>query len=153
RDEVTDFVVETMGVLIQQHHELWGEASPPGRFAATVVRLSSSVKHRYVDRATSEGVPEVAVKVFKTTPDARREAQRVVPFLHEELHRLPGWPNASIQRPFDANFRGERAYIVQEWVPGHTLEEASPSSAQVRSIVEQLLGKIVIPFWASGTIW
>ena len=158
RAEVTEFVAVIMGVAKEHHHEVWGTASPPGRFAATVVRLRPDIFHRYVDRATSAGVLEVALKVFKTTPDGRREAKRVVPFLREELHRLPGWPNRSVQLPLHAGSQGERAYIVQEWVTGNTLEEflrppATVSSSQVCSIVDQLLGNIVIPFWENGTIW
>jgi hypothetical protein len=162
RAEVAAFATAILALPAEHNQIFWGEASAPGRFAATVVRVRPGIAHRYLERAGSEGISEVALKIFKTTQDARREGQRVVRFHREELHRLPGWPNAHIQKPLCAGLGtagacGERAYIVQEWVPGNTLDELTSKSSlkgpEVRSIIEQLFGRIVMPLWSKGTIW
>jgi hypothetical protein len=106
------------------------------------------------------------VKVFKSSADARREAQRVVPFHRDRLCRLPGLPNERVQRSLDAGFHPDRqseqrAFIIQEWREGDTLEEwlrrrwsTQPAEGmEIRSIIQQLLGEIIIPLWGVGTIW
>jgi hypothetical protein len=131
-----------------------------------VIRVMSGVRHCYQQQATSARVEEIGVKVFKTTADARRESQKVLPFHRRDVHRLPGLPNDRIQRSLDAGIRRdrlgeERAFIIQEWVDGESLENlirrywpAEPSDGTLaRSILEQLLGGIVIPLWGVGTVW
>jgi hypothetical protein len=131
-----------------------------------VVHLSPGLRHRYQEQAASSQVGDIGVKVFKTTADATREARHVVPFHGASLHRLPGLPNERVQRSLDAGFRRdrqsqERAFIVQQWVEGDTLEDLlrrrwpgrPADGACVRSILQQLLGGIIIPLWGQGTVW
>jgi serine/threonine protein kinase len=70
-----------------------------------------------------------------------------------------------VQKSLDAGVRWdrqgeERAFIIQEWVDGDSLEDllrrrgpAEPfAGAVIRSILDQLLGGIIIPLWADGTV-
>lgn len=71
-----------------------------------------------------------------------------------------------MQQSLEAGYRlgldgAERAFVILEWVPGESLEDlirrhwpTTPVSAEVaRSVLAQLLGDIIIPLWAAGTIW
>lgn len=155
-----------LAVPAEERQRLWGAASPPGRFAATVVHVCPGVSHRYAAQAGARGVVEIGVKLFKTNRDAQNEAQRVLRFYVSHFPRLPGLPNDHVQKTLDAGIvsdaqGAQRAYLVQEWVPGETLEEllrrrwvSEPvDGARVRSILEQLFGQIIVPLWGEGTVW
>jgi hypothetical protein len=50
----------------------------------------------------------------------------------------------------------DRAFVVQEWVEGTTLEglrETSLDLGSVQTIIMHLVGHIVIPLWSVGTVW
>lgn len=145
---------------------VWGYASPPGRYAATVIRLAPQVGHRFRPAADRVHVSEVGLKLFKVTPDAARAARQAVHFHASELGRLPGLPNPRVQRSISAGLRPdgrgtERGYVVQEWVLGATLEDClriawvtTPvDGSVVRSLLAQLFDDIVIPLWQAGTVW
>jgi hypothetical protein len=125
------------------------------------VRLRPGLAHRYRDEAAERGVGAVGVKVFKTTPDARREAELLVPFHRDDLHRLPGLPSGHVQRSVTAGVWRGQAFVIQEWVAGDSLEDlirrrwpTEPlAGARARSLVSQLLGRIVVPLWSAGTVW
>jgi len=161
RAAVVGMVADLLELSESDRSSSWGRASPPGRFAATVIKLSPGLSHIYQAQPG-----DIGVKVFKVNADARRESERVVPFHLTELGRLPGLPNEHVQRSFDAGSRrdqqsAKRAFIVQQWLIGDTLEDwirrrwptASPEGAVIRSILRQLFGEIVIPLWGQGTIW
>jgi hypothetical protein len=161
RATLTEFVADLLGLTADLRQGAWGVASPPGRFAAAVVRVVPGVPHRFADRSSALGV-----KVLKTTRDAQNQARQLVPFHRDLLARLPGIPHSHVQKSFTAGLRrdaqgAERAYIVQEWVEGDTLDDlvrrhwppSPPTAEVVRSILEQLLGAIIIPLWALGTVW
>src|SRR5262245_36776291 len=77
REAVAELTAEVLGLSPEDRVGVWGEASPPGRFAATVIRVLPGLPHGYRQKAA--GVEHIGVKVFKTTADARREAEKVVP--------------------------------------------------------------------------
>jgi hypothetical protein len=159
RDEVEALAAELLELPKDGRASCWGSCSPPGRFAATVIRVTTPLPPRYRLLADEKSIAEVGVKVFKSTSDARREGDRAVRFSHQ-LQRLPGLPNEHVQRVLAAGNRA-RHYLIQEWVAGSSLEdlvrrtwpEQPPGAGVVRSILEQLFGKIVIPLWSAGTIW
>jgi hypothetical protein len=166
RAEIEILAANLMGVSRDDRLEGWGIASPPGRFAATVIQILLNIRHRYLDQASARQIAAVGVKIFKTNGDALREAKRVLPFHHEQVHKLPGLPNDLVQKSLGGgihrNNRGvARYYFIQEWVPGDTLEallrrkwSSAPADVDcVRSILEQLFLKIIIPLWSEGTIW
>jgi hypothetical protein len=166
RDAVADLAADVLALSADDRHRTWGAASPPGRYAATVVRVFRDVGHRYQEQAAASGVAEVGVKVFKTTSDARHTARHLLPFHQRDLSRLPGLPNPRVQCSLAAGMardgRGEeRAYVVQQWVSGDTLEdllrrrwkERGATGACIRSILEQLVMGIIIPLWGEGTVW
>lgn len=146
--------------------KVWGTASPPGRFAATVIQVASGVWHAYQEQARTRRIADIGVKIFKTNTDAKREAQRVLPFHRTLVHRFPGLPNAHVQHTLGGGTsragRGEeRYYVVQEWGKGETLEEwlrrrwpdEPLDGGCVRFILDQLFARIIIPLWSEGTIW
>ncbi|WP_395714221.1 hypothetical protein [Reyranella sp.] len=145
---------------------VWGHASPPGRYAATVIRVAPQVSHRFRPAADRARIDEVGLKLFKLTPDAARAARRACRFHNRELGRLPGLPNPRVQRSISAGLQPDgcgpsRGYVVQEWVRGASLEDClrvtwthSPvDGALVRGLLAQLFGDIVVPLWQAGTVW
>lgn len=153
---------EILGLESGERERIWGSASPPGRYAATVIRLVPDLGHRFRDETTSRGMTAIGLKLFKTTGDAAREAETLVPFHRSVLGRLPGLPNERVQRSLSAGFsRGRRGWVVQEWMGGESLEDLvrrrwvdAPIAAGVaRSLLRQLLVEIVVPLWVAGTVW
>lgn len=145
---------------------LWGSASPPGRYAATVVQIAAAVPHRFLAQAHTHGVRTIGVKVFKPTADALREAQRVLPLHRQGFTCLPGLPHAQVQQTVDAGLHPDstgkaRPYVIQEWVAGQTLadilrgrEHGAPlDGGTVHLLITELLSGIIIPLWHRGLIW
>jgi hypothetical protein len=140
-------------------------ASPPGRFAATVIRIAASEAPRFADRADSNRIAALGLKVFKSNRDAARESERAIRFHRTQLARLPGLPHDRVQRSLDAGIFSDgsghsRGYVVQEWMEGDSLEERLQRSQRpglpdesCRAILAQLLNAIVIPLWSVGTVW
>lgn len=165
-DALLDLVADILSLTEEDRQRVWGAASPPGRYAATVIRVQSGIRHGYQEQATECRIAEIGVKVFKTTKDAQREAQRMLPFHGTYVHHLPGLPNEHVQKSLAAGTcrdkqGAQRIYVIQEWVVGNTLEDLlrqrwskQPIDAvRVRSLLEQLLAGIIIPLWGEGTIW
>ncbi len=165
RAELEVSTAELLGLSNLDRQSNWGACSPPGRFAQTVVRISTTVSHRFETQALDQKISEIGVKLFKTTADAQRESRKVINFCREQIHQLPGLPNEHIQRTIEAGTSkatmGQRNYVVQEWVSGESLEDcirrrwpnAPISKTIARSVIEQLIGQIVIPMWSVGTVW
>ena len=166
RVAVVEMVADVLKLPRDVRGSAWGIASRPGRFAATVIRHMSGIGHCYQNQAAAAQLDAIAVKVFKTTADAQREAERIVPFHQRFLSRLPGLPNKRVQRSVAAGScrdrnGEERAFVVLEWINGDSLEDlvrrkwnrAPIDGAVARSLMEQLFGDIVIPLWSQGTVW
>lgn len=165
RANVEHFVADVLELSAADRAGSWGAASPPGRFAASVIRVHPSVRHRFVSETESARIATIAVKVFKTNRDATREARRLIEFHNHERDQLPGLPHDHLQRVHCAGSQidaaGEsRAYVVQEWIAGTPLDEllrdprqTQITAAQAKSIIHQLLAVITAPLWSLGTIW
>jgi hypothetical protein len=162
RSDVAHAVSELLELSNQDRRRLWGEASPPGRYAATVIHINPDVSHRFREVARSSRIHQLAVKVFKTTPDAQRQARRLVCFHNSELSRLPGIPNAHVQQSLAAGITDSNlAYIIQEWIHGETLEDLHQShwrdhpidGAMVQCVLRDVFVGIIFPLWSVGTIW
>lgn len=146
--------------LASEEATVWGQASPPGRYAATVVQVSRSLLSPSWGDVPA-GLPWLGVKVFKTTADARREAEKILSFHQHQLHRLPGLPHPRVQRSLGVGQTQGRVWILLEWFPGVGLDcwragfsKSHPADlAVVRSLLEQFLGEIVLPLWSVGLIW
>jgi hypothetical protein len=163
--DVEEFVAGLLHLPEDTRHTIWGSASPPGRYAATVVRIAPEAAHAFAERAAARGIAQIGVKVFKTTPDAWREGRSLVEFHNHRLPRLPGLPHPRVQRSLEAGIHRqggqERLYVVQEWIAGASLEDLlrrvwprEPlSGSQARALIEELLGGIVLPLWSVGTVW
>ena len=165
RNTVEELAARILQLSEAHRQSMWGRCSPPGRFAATVVKVSSHFAHRYSKSITRSALPSLGIKLLKSSNDARREATKIVPFHRDQLDRLPGIPNDHIQRSVDADMIGagssRRGYVVQEWIEGESLETLVRRKSLVQPIdptaahalIEQLYARIVIPLWSVGTIW
>ena len=121
---VENLVADLLDLEATSRQATWGAASPPGRFAATVIRVDPVLSCRYADQAQRACIREIGIKVYKTTTDAQREARRASAFHRGEL-RPRGLPNPHVQRSLDAGVfphSADRPFVVLEWVPGETLE-------------------------------
>lgn len=152
-------VIEGLGVKIlglskAEAKTCWGVAHPPGRYAATVIRINADIRHKY-----SRAGKVVALKIFKTNKDTRKESARLVKFHNELRKNLPGLPNEYVQEVFHAG--NEVAadgtaydFLIQEWIEGETLEDMLNGKIErgdVLKMLDDLFGQIVIPLWAVGT--
>src|SRR5262249_52627957 len=113
RATLTEVVAWVLSLPSEVQATFWGAASPPGRFAATVVCVPV---HRVPSpwREQAAGMTTLGVKVFKTTADARREADRLLPFHQTQLPRLPGLPNPRVQRSLASGRTQGRAWLLLE---------------------------------------
>ena len=152
-------IIEGLGVKILRLTKkdaaiCWGVAHPPGRFAATVISINQNIQHKY-----SKPGKKMALKIFKTNEDTRKESPRLVTF-HNELRKdLPGLPTEYVQEVFHAG--NEVAadglaydFLIQEWIEGETLEDMLNGKIErgdVLKMLDDLFGQIVIPLWAVGT--
>jgi hypothetical protein len=163
RDALEQWAAALLELSAADTASIWAHASPPGRFAATVIRLAP-VAHRFTDAAARRNIQTVGLKIFKTNRDATRESLHIIDFHNLQLGRLPGLPNAHVQQSVHAgavsDARGHmRRYVLQEWVEGETLDTlvSNPqiplSNATCRAILVQLFGSIVAPLWSAGTVW
>lgn len=157
----------TMSLLeIPEQTKNWGIASPPGRFAATVIHIREGIPHKFAAEALSQGIANVGVKLFKPTKDAANEFAKLMPFHNETMRRLPGLPHSQVQRSLWAGYfrmaSGEKTgVLVQEWIDGPTLDRllaSSPSELAARmpeagELVRQILADIIFPLWGNGLIW
>ncbi len=66
RATVADLVADLLGLREEDCRQVWGFASSPGRYAATVIRVRAGIRHHYQERAAASQIGEVGVKVFKT---------------------------------------------------------------------------------------
>lgn len=165
RADIELFTADVLKIEDAVQDVLWGCCSPPGRFAATVVHIATNVNHCYKAKSKAMGIGEIGLKIYKTTADAKREGSKAAIFHDEQLSRLPGLPNQNVQRTIAAGVSNRvassRHFIVQEWIAGETLEQlvrrrwpTDPIDSEVaRSVITQLLGRIVIPLWSVGVVW
>lgn len=145
--------VKILGLSKAEAKTCWGVAHPPGRYAATVIRINSDMRHKY-----SRAGKTVALKIFKTTEDAREESQRLLEYHTKYRAQLPGLPNEYVQEVFHAGTETMDGvaydYIIQEWIEGVTLEDliiGKMERADILKMLDDLFGRIVIPLWAAGT--
>jgi hypothetical protein len=145
---------------------IWGFASPPGRYASTVIRMGTDVSHRFTSEVAAAHLEEVGLKLYKTDRAVRSEATRLVQFHQRQIERLPGLPNPRVQKSVSAgharNGLGqEQHYVVQQWMPGETFDQfvkrrrelVQSNGLNMASIIRQLFAEIIFPLWSAGTVW
>jgi serine/threonine protein kinase len=165
-NNITRLAAECIGLDINNGVKTWGMASPPGRWAATVIQVLPGTEHKFLDDMQRENIDSLGLKIYKNTVDGQREVNRVKPVYENGFSRLPGLPNAHVQRiitaesiSFDGS--GERFILAQEWIDGYSLDLYFKNSngnfrlttKEVKDLLEQLYKDIIIPLWDSGNVW
>lgn len=160
RAALADLVAEVLGLSATVQQTVWGAAAPPGRFAATVVRVGVDLLP-LTWRERAGPLNAVGVKVFKTTGDAVRAAAKLLPFHATQLAHLPGLPHPRVQRSLAGGRTRGRAWLLLEWLEGLGLDvwrsrftKTNPAPLPVVvGLLDQLLAEIVVPLWSAGLIW
>ncbi len=102
RKDIEDTIYNFLKLDMQDRGTFWSEASPPGRYAATVLHIRNDVHHCYHQYAAESGLGDLGIKIFKHTPDAMREAKRMIQFHRGILKQMPGFTKAHAQRSLTA---------------------------------------------------
>jgi hypothetical protein len=128
----------------------WGSCSPPGVFAQTVVRVESSIPHRFTSICQNKAI---GLKIFKNGKGCK--------MVHGHTHsrrKLPGLPNDFVQEVYDADEHNGTFFLVQDWIEGESLETYLNRKTHLPpEVAKQLLSDffegIIVPLWSAGTIW
>jgi serine/threonine protein kinase len=148
--EIEKIAAEILGLDDEKLKSTWGSCSPPGVFAQTVVRVESSIPHRFTSICQNKAI---GLKIFKNGKGCKR--------VHGHTHsrrKLPGLPNDFVQEVYDADEHNGTFFLVQDWIEGESLEtylnrktHLPPDVAQ--QLLKDLFEGIIIPLWSAGTSW
>ena len=148
--EMEKIASEILGLDRQTVQSTWGSCSPPGVFAQTVVRVESSIPHRFTGICQNKAI---GLKIFKNGKGCK--------LVHGHTHsrrKLPGLPNDFVQEVYDADEHNGTFFLAQAWIEGESLEtylnrktHLPPDVAQ--QLLKDLFEGIIIPLWSAGTIW
>ena len=148
--EMEKIASEILGLDRQTMQSTWGSCSPPGVFAQTVVRVESSIPHRFIGICQNK---PLGLKIFKKG----KGRELVIDHKHSR-NKLPGLPNELVQGVYDADEHNGTFFLAQDWIEGESLETYLNRKTQLPpDVVQQLLNDlfegIIIPLWSAGTIW
>jgi serine/threonine protein kinase len=148
--EIEKIAAEILGLDDEKLKSTWGSCSPPGVFAQTVIRVESSIPHRFTSICQNKAI---GLKIFKNGKGCK--------MVHGHTHsrrKLPGLPNDFVQEVYDADEHNGTFFLVQDWIEGESLEtylnrktHLPPDVAQ--QLLKDLFEGIIIPLWSAGTIW
>ena len=148
--EIEKIAAEILGLDDETLKSNWGSCSPPGVFAQTVVRVESSIPHRFTSICQNKAI---GLKIFKNGKGCK--------MVHGHTHsrrKLPGLPNDFVQEVYDADEHNGTFFLVQDWIEGESLEtylnrktHLPPDVAQ--QLLKDLFEGIIIPLWSAGTSW
>ncbi|MCX6963468.1 MAG: hypothetical protein NTZ08_13645 [Verrucomicrobia bacterium] len=148
--EMEKIASEILGLDRQTMQSTWGSCSPPGVSAQTVVRVESSIPHRFTSICQNKAI---GLKIFKNGKGCK--------MVHGHTHsrrKLPGLPNDFVQEVYDADEHNGTFFLVQDWIEGESLEtylnrktHLPPDVAQ--QLLKDLFEGIIIPLWSAGTSW
>jgi hypothetical protein len=148
--EMESIASEILGLDRQTMQSTWGSCSPPGVSAQTVVRVESSIPHRFTGICQNKAI---GLKIFKNGKGCK--------LVHGHTHsrrKLPGLPNDFVQEVYDADEHNGTFFLAQAWIEGESLEtylnrktHLPPDVAQ--QLLKDLFEGIIIPLWSAGTIW
>lgn len=148
--EMESIASEILGLDRQTMQSTWGSCSPPGVSAQTVVRVESSIPHRFTGICQNKAI---GLKIFKNGKGCK--------LVHGHTHsrnKLPGLPNELVQGVYDADEHNGTFFLVQAWIEGESLETYLNRKTQlppdvVQQLLKDLFEGIIIPLWSAGTIW
>jgi hypothetical protein len=114
-----------------------GLCYPGGNASTCIIRLPNS---------------KIGIKVYNN----KIRNQEVFKF-YKEIKNLIYKDNNYIQKVHDCFKIGETIYTIQEWIEGPTLEEIwyekKFNYLNIKTILDDLYLKIIIPLWSQGLIW
>ena len=148
--EMEKIASEILGLDRQTMQSTWGSCSPPGVSAQTVVRVESSIPHRFTGICQNKAI---GLKIFKNGKGCK--------LVHGHTHsrrKLPGLPNDFVQEVYDAGEHNGTFFLIQGWIEGESLETYLNRKTQlppdeVQQLLKDLFEGIIIPLWSAGTIW
>ena len=148
--EIERIAGQILGLDRQTVQSTWGSCSPPGVSAQTVVRVESSIPHRFTGICQNKAI---GLKIFKNGKGCK--------MVHGHTHsrrKLPGLPNDFVQEVYDAGEHNGTFFLVQGWIEGESLETYLNRKTQlppdeVQQLLKDLFEGIIIPLWSAGTIW
>ena len=148
--EIERIASEILGLDRQTMQSTWGSCSPPGVSAQTVVRVESSIPHRFTGICQNKAI---GLKIFKKG----KGRELVIDHKHSR-NKLPGLPNELVQGVYDADEHNCTFFLVQAWIEGESLETYLNRKTQlppdvVQQLLKDLFEGIIIPLWSAGTIW
>ena len=148
--EMESIASEILGLDRQTMQSTWGSCSPPGVSAQTVVRVESSIPHRFTGICQNKAI---GLKIFKNGKGCK--------MVHGHTHsrrKLPGLPNDFVQEVYDAGEHNGTFFLLQGWIEGESLETYLNRKTQlppdeVQQLLKDLFEGIIIPLWSAGSIW
>ena len=148
--EMERIASEILGLDRQTMQSTWGSCSPPGVSAQTVVRVESSIPHRFTGICQNKAI---GLKIFKNG-----KGRKLVHGHKHSRSKLPGLPNELVQGVYDADEHNGTFFLVQGWIEGESLETYLNRKTQlppdeVQQLLKDLFEGIIIPLWSAGTIW
>ena len=148
--EIERIASEILGLDRQTMQSTWGSCSPPGVSAQTVVRVESSIPHRFTGICQNKAI---GLKIFKKG----KGRELVIDHKHSR-NKLPGLPNELVQGVYDAGEHNGTFFLLQGWIEGESLETYLNRKTQlppdeVQQLLKDLFEGIIIPLWSAGTIW
>ena len=155
RKAIEDMAVKVLELNPGDLQPSWGIAHPPGCFAQTVIEVTGMLRNRYAEHG------KIGFKIFNYQR-GMNEWGRLKKFYAEYKDRLPGLKeNQQVQKVFtwgtyENQFGVRRAYLVQEWIEGATLDELIKQGLKrkdILKILEDLFLKLLIPLWGQGLKW
>jgi hypothetical protein len=131
----------------------WGACSAPGVFAQTVVRVDSTIQHRFTGVSQNK---TIGLKIFKKGKE--KHSRKLVNDHKHSRNKLPGLPNELVQDVYAADEHNGTFFLVQDWVKGESLENFLKSETPISMetalrLLNDLFEGIIIPLWSTGTIW
>jgi len=131
----------------------WGACSAPGVSAQTVIRIDSTIQHRFTGVSQNK---TIGLKIFKK---GKEKHSRKLVNDHKHLRaRMPGMPNSFVQDVYAADEHNGTFFLVQEWIEGDSLDSflinQKPIAPEVaKQLLSDLFEEILIPLWSVGLIW
>lgn len=160
--QIDDYLRPLLNIEQINEPVLIGEAYGFGNYTEVIIKIHN----RPVDGEIGEMIPldftgEIAIRVLRADNDGEFFRERA-----NQQRPLNNTADGHFQRTFGVLEGNNRTFVVQEWVPGETIEwlrnnswNSNPlNSDNVQKIIRQIVQGIIVPAWAiataeTGVLW